>query len=281
MEERPAAAISHQHGQGSRNTWGARGSGFSILRPLVAAPWGRRGTWTPGPGGGPAQTAGLPPGTRWTPQGMKSPSVHGGCPLAPPSRPPRDRGQHGADLWRPDPLRSPRSSLRINRALPLASQSALSYEAGTTDVNRYQLASCKWKEGLSFRVRAREPRLPALRTRPGTQAVLGAGPAAADLRAACCRLPDILQGRGEQVQTASGRPSYRPPHGKGGTGTRQAQGTADRERLVYKPTKARPHIKIAPSASRSKPAKLQLLQHQPQRDRTHSVTISGPVSSAL
>ena len=138
-----------------------------------------------------AQTAGLPPGTRWTPQGMKSPSVHGGCPLAPPSRSPRGRGQHGADLWRPDPLRSPRSSLRISRALPLASQSVLSYEAATTDVNRYQLASCKWKEGLSFRVRARAPP-PALRTRPGAQVVksapapLGAGPAAAGLRAACC-----------------------------------------------------------------------------------------------
>lgn len=39
-------------GQGSRNTWGGRELGLSILRPLVAAPWGRRSTWTRGPGGG-------------------------------------------------------------------------------------------------------------------------------------------------------------------------------------------------------------------------------------
>ena len=116
----------------------------------------------------------------------------------------------------------------------------------------------------------------------GAPAPPGAGPAAADLQAAVALrgplwLPHSLQGRaGSGCRQPQGAPATTNPTEREEPGTRQAQGTADRERLVYKPTKARPHIKIAPSASRSKPAKLQLLQHQPQRDRTRSVTTSGP-----
>ena len=91
-----------------------------------------------------------------------------------------------------------------------------------------------------------------------------------------CGSPTACRAPGSGCRQPQGAPATTNPTEREEPGTRQAQGTADRERLVYKPTKARPHIKIAPSASRSKPAKLQLLQHQPQRDRTRSVTTSSP-----
>lgn len=87
-------------------------------------------------------------------------------------------------------------------------------------MNHYQLASCKWKEGLQLRVRARAPRLPS--------ALSG------ELRQQVCRrpvalrgalwLPHSLQGRGKRVQTASGHPSYHQPHGKGGAGHQASSG---------------------------------------------------------
>lgn len=195
-----------------------------------------------------------------------------GCPLASPSWSPRDRGQHG-----------PTSGAQT----PLGVLAAPSESTGLYPWHHSPFFPTKQEQQTGATTS-----WPAASGRSGCRSGVGRGCPACPERttgssgsrfaggllplAEPCGSPTASRAAGSGCRQPQGTPATTNPTEREEPGTRQAQGAVDREKLVYTPAKARPRVKIAPSASRSEPAKLQLLQHQPQRDRTRSVTTSGP-----